>query len=177
MTRQCGVSLLEMMVVVAILGIVAVVAVPSLFSGDSKKLDIASEQVVDALRFARTESMRTTIQHGVIFDNTSHSVKVYQLISGTPTYDIYHPVDRKIFSLNLKTDASTQGVELQSYSISYQDLAGNQQQLEFNVHGSPTLASSGVDYMLNPDAAITLSYDGQTRIINVAAMTGRVSVQ
>lgn len=176
LNRQRGISLLEIMVVVAILSIIAVIALPNLSSSDSKKLDLAAAEVAQAIRFARIEAMRTGISYGVIFSTSSDEVKIYRLVSGIPTYDVVHPVTKKLYTLNLKTDPATSDVDLQSYAIYYGGGGVNQQYLGFNRHGNPKYHFFGLDYMLD-SAAITLAYRGQTTVVHVGPMTGRVSIQ
>jgi Tfp pilus assembly protein FimT len=175
--NQLGISYIEIMIVVVILGIIAVVAIPNLSSNDYKKLDIAAQEVMQAIRFARIESIRTAVPHGVIVSKWSDNAKVYRLLSGTVTYDVYHSVDKKIYTLNLRTDTATEGVDLLNYSIYYQGTFGKRPYIGFNENGNPKLYESGSDHMLNGSATITLSYAGQTRVISVAPMTGRVTVQ
>lgn len=54
-----GFSLTEILIVISIIAIIAVVAVPLLSSLGSKKLDVAAEEVGNALRFALSEAGRT----------------------------------------------------------------------------------------------------------------------
>jgi type II secretory pathway pseudopilin PulG len=194
--KQQGITYIEIMAVVTILSIVAIVAMPNLASNDHRKLDLAAEEVAQAIRFARVESMRLTRprpeskcidgQHGVKFDSNNNIIKVYllkcsgfsPLLFRTPTFDdVYHPVDKKHYILNLKTDNTTAGVELQSYSIYFGSSGTNSQILGFNGDGNPKFSKWSADTMLNGTATITLSYLGQTRVISVAPMTGRVTVQ
>ncbi|MDH3314330.1 MAG: GspH/FimT family pseudopilin [Gammaproteobacteria bacterium] len=171
-----GFTLVEMLVTITILGIVAAVTIPFLSSTPFYRLDIAANEVAEALRFARTESKRSNVPHGVDFSTTSNDAKVYALIAGTPTYNVYHPISKKIYSLNLMTDASTAGVNLQSYTITFQGVLGNQSLLGFSAEGVPKYYFFGRDHMLT-NGTITLSYAGQTRTVIVSPMTGRVTVQ
>jgi len=173
---QKGTSYIEVMVVVVILAIVATVTLPNLSSVDPKKLDLAASEIAESLRFARIEAMRTGTNHGVTFSTLSNNVKVYRFPSLFPIYDIYHPVDKKLYTLNLKTDAITEGVELQSYDIYFSNSSLTTSYIGFNAYGNPKSSFFGTDYMLD-SANITISYAGQTRIINVSPMTGRVTVQ
>jgi len=193
--KQLGVTYIEIMIVVTILGIVAIVAMPNLASNDHRKLDLAAEEIAQAIRFSRVESMRLARprpeskcidgQHGVEFDSNNNIIKVYLLecsefgpfLFWNPVSDIYHPIDKKLYILNLKTDAKTAGVNLQSYSIFYGSSGTVSKYMGFNGNGTPKSSSGSTDTMLNGTATITLSYLGQTRVISVAPMTGRVTVQ
>jgi prepilin-type N-terminal cleavage/methylation domain-containing protein len=183
--NQQGITYIEIMVVVVILGIIATVAIPNLSSSDHKKLDIAAAKIAESIRFSRAESIRTAIPHGVKLDSNNDRIKVYSLVFSeilgfpvwTPTFDVYHPVDKKLYTLNLKTDTKTAGVDLQSYSIYYSSSGTSSQYIGFNSNGNPKLSSGGTDKMLNGTGTITLGYAGQTRVIKVSQMTGRVTVQ
>ncbi len=185
--RQSGFSYFEMMLVVFILGIVAVVAMPGLssVSNASRKIDLASRQIVEAIRFAQTESIRTGNSYGVIFDKNNETIKVFVLSSNNPQYTVYHPVNKKTYTLDLNNNSHTTGVDLQDYSIKFNKPSGwfsffslPSDQISFNSSGQPKYSSKygNGDYMLE-SASITLSYAGQTRVIQISPMTGRVSLQ
>ena len=56
LTRRAGFTLTEMLVVVAILAAVAAVALPLLTAPDRERVELAAEQLVQALRYARSEA-------------------------------------------------------------------------------------------------------------------------
>lgn len=178
MTRQRGVSLIELMVVITILGIVAAVTVPTLFSGDSKKLDVAAESVAEAIRFARAEAVRTAIPHGVDVSASNERIRVYSKPSLLPTYDVYHPVDKKLYDIQFAKQPQMAGVDLVSVAFQFDGGFTAPNLLGFNTDGIPKYTGGwpSKDYMLIT-GIITLEYNGRTKVISIAPMTGRVTIQ
>lgn len=173
---QYGLSYIEMVIVVVILGIVAAAAMPNLSSTDPKKLDNAANEVAAAIRFARAEAIRSKISRGINTDATNDRLRVYSLPAATPTYDIYHPIDKKLYDIQLKTDAFVGGVDLVSASFVFAGAPSSSTNLDFSAEGTPKVTSAGTDYMLT-SGTITLSYRGQQRVISIAPMTGQVTVK
>jgi len=173
---QLGITYIEVISVVVILGILAAVTIPNLSSVDHKKLDLAAEEVAQLFRFARLEAIRTGIPYGVTLSSSNDQFKVYRILSGTLTYDVYHPVDKKLYILNLNTDKATAGIELQSFGVFFGGSTISVSSLGFNTNGIPKFSFLGTDYMLD-SATITLGYAAQTRVISVGPMTGRVTIQ
>lgn len=170
-----GFSLLEMTIVVLILSIIAAIARPNLSSTDPIKLDTAAKEVAEAIRFARAEAIRTKISRGIHADANNERIRVYSLPGLSPVYDIYHPIDKKLYDIQLKTDAFVAGVDLVSASFSFVGPFTSPTNLGFNSEGNPKYTFIN-DNMLT-SGAITLSYQGQQRIISIAPMTGRVTIQ
>ena len=115
---QRGFTLVEMLIVIAILGIVAKVAIPLLSSNDPQKLSVAAEETANLLRFALSEAKRTGGYVLVDGKTTSGQLKLYNSNSnanvppsfGTST--INDPLTKRAAILNVKDNAFSQGVTL-----------------------------------------------------------------
>ncbi len=174
---QQGFSLLEMTIVVLILSIMAAVAIPNLAATDPLKLDIAAKEITAAIRFAKAESIRTKTQYGVNTDATNDQIRVYRLSGLLPVYDVYHPINKKLYDIQLKTHPFTAGVDLISASFVFSGGFSSSTNLSFNTDGYPKYSVILLgDFMLT-SGTITLSYAGQQRIVTISPMTGRVTLQ
>lgn len=82
---RAGVTLLELMVVVAILGIAAAMAVPGIVSwSDDERLKGAARAVADAFTLARSEAIRTGDQHLIVFALGLGATQQIQVINDGP---------------------------------------------------------------------------------------------
>ncbi len=181
--RSHGVTLVELLVVVSILGVVALVAIPNLSSGGAKRLDLATAEVVAAVRYARSEALRSGQIHGIQISQATQRVVVYKADLATDPVSmaviLSHPVDHKPYDFDFDTAAMTAGV-----SISNEDdpfvyyVAGRRKNLLFDASGQPVwiVSGTGTTWPLE-DGMIQLDYRSQQRIVRVATLTGRVSVE
>lgn len=180
MTCQRGVSLIELVAVITILGIVAAVTVPTLFSGNSKKVDVAATELADAIRFTRAEAIRTTSPTGIWYFSSTPGFSLYRVtyLLGLPipVYDVRHPIDKKLYTLNYSNNGNQAPVTISSVTLKYGGSGSNREYIAFDSHGTPRYLD-GSTYKMLDEATIVLVYDGHTRTVSVSPMTGRVTVQ
>lgn len=177
--RGSGFTIFELLVVVAILAIVAFFLVgPPLSVNDDKKLDLAASEVAAALRFGRSAAIRTGEHHGTRFGAADERIRVYRLdTSPSPPveeYDVYHPVDKKLYDLPIDTAPFTLGVTIAAAVFQFGGDPTPHESVAFAETGIPV---SPIDLTLMDQGLVALTYAGQTRVIQIAPMTGRVHVQ
>ena len=179
-SRSYGVTLVELLVVISILGVVALVAIPNFSSTtDTKKLELAATEVANAIRFSRSEAIRTGKAHGVHAETLAQRLRVYEVkeILGVPIpdYSVRHPIDKKLFHLLLDQDSSLLGMQLSSVTFNYVGFATPVELLSFDNTGLPKHNFLGAVYMLET-ATVVVSDGSQQKTVSVAPMTGRVTV-
>ena len=100
-----GFSLFEMMVVLAVIGIIAAIAVPSANTTEHQQLELAAATVADSLRYAREESRRTGQSHGILVDLPNNQIRVFRLNEGPDpnlrVFDQYHPITKQRYFVQL----------------------------------------------------------------------------
>ena len=110
---QDGFTLSELLVVVAIVGIVVVAAIPLLSSQDSKKLDVAAEEVGNALRFAVNEARRTDRHILVDAKSTAGRLKVVKSDAGGANLGaVNDPLTKKALDIDTAGSAFTAPVSM-----------------------------------------------------------------
>ena len=77
--RQAGVTLAEMLVVVAVMALTASIAIPNASPLATITADAATAEVTSAIRFAQREAIRTGAWHTVKIDTATQTLRVYRL--------------------------------------------------------------------------------------------------
>ncbi len=176
---QPGFSLLEILAVIAILGIIAVVAMPDFSSSDETKLELAAKEVASALRFARSEALRSGEKRGVLVDHETQQVRVYKLptLPPPPENTLYHPITKQPYDFNVSTSAMISGVVITNTSGPF-DFSGLGQRKDvfFDRRGMPLFIEASAIYQL-AGGDIRLAYGAAKRSIHLEPVTGRVTIQ
>lgn len=181
--KQQAHTLLEMLIAVTIIALVATVALPSLSTGDAKKVDLAANEVATAIRFARSEAIRTGEGHGLTVSQATQkvTVKKYDLTTApiSEMNILTHPINKHPYDFNVNTSPSSKGVTISNVEdvFDYTDL-GRRRSLIFDGSGTPKwIVGAGPTTYLLGDGTIELSYKKHQRRVSVAPVTGRVTVR
>lgn len=180
---ELGYSLVELLIVIGLLALIAAVASPGFPSDDEAKLTRAASEVATALRFARSEALRTGQAHGLTVSHTSNDVTVrsYQITSFpvSALETVRHPITKQPYNFNVNEDKGTEGVEIAGSSPVFEyETVGHQDSLIFDENGTPIwmAGASGVAHRL-ADGTITLRYKDDVQSVGLSPTTGRVTIQ
>ena len=173
-----GYSLLELLAVVIILGVAASVVIPDISTTNPNKLDLAAGELAQAMRYARSEAIRTGEPRGFRQQSTEKRIRVFTPdTSASPwtlNYDVYHPVSKKLYDIDLDTHAFARADSL-SHNRVYRGTC--------NKPGSVYFDSSGIPRCTDPETVllqqfdVTLTLGSHTRVVSLSRITGRVTVQ
>jgi type II secretion system protein H len=175
---QDGYTLTELIIVVTILGIVAAIAVPTTSSNEGEQLELAAQEFAAAMRFARSEALRTGEPHGFRQESSAKRIRVFRLDQDTSPatliYDVYHPVDKQLydFDLNLQSLAAAESLSRTTVFRGTCNQAGN---IYFDNNGTPWCADP--DTILLDTFEIDLILGSSRRTVTLDDVTGRVTVQ
>jgi prepilin-type N-terminal cleavage/methylation domain-containing protein len=173
-----GFTLVETLLVVALLSIASLVVLPSLNPIEPFKVEHAAAEVAAAFRYARTESMRTAIPYGVHAQTMSQRFRVVSAVGGalppSPAYDVYRPISKQLYDVNVETLTSTPGISV-TQNATWTSVCDEPDFLYFDAHGRPHCANPWGALLI--DSTVTLSWSGQARTVTIAGETGRVTVQ
>lgn len=179
-----GHTLVELLVVLAILAVASALVLPSAEPVKQAAVDAAAMEVALALRFGQTDAMRTGNYRVVSIDVATGKVRVFGLnMAPTPPVEdtanpVVHPIDKKNYELALSAVPSTAAVRIASSVFNFSD-GSVTSQLGFAADGSPV-------HVVGPNPAdvkalvgtgqVQLSYGAFRRTVSVDAVTGRVTL-
>ena len=178
MTRayQRGFSLVELLLVVALLSLSAAVIIPSVQPTQGVRLELVASGFAAAVRYARSEALRTGEPHGFMTLTSPDHIRVYRADMGTtpptPLYDVYHPVSRRLYDLPL---AELLTGAAMTRSASWHGTCNAPTFVTFDAEGTPHCGDPMA--VLLEEATITLSLGGVASDVVFSGPVGRVVVQ
>ena len=184
--RLAGASLVEMVVAVAVLGIVALIAVPRADPVASFAADAAAGDIANALRFAQQEAIRTGRYHIVRIDPATQALSVTALTTvgavGTDAaFRVLHPVERRDYLLNFTNNGSASSTIVGSW-FQYAGGGASANFASFGPDGVPASVSGvwtnrvpSVRNLLLLPGVVTLRHGQAERQVRLDRVTGRVT--
>ncbi len=172
--------MVELLLVVAILGLIAMVAIPSFTTSDHAKLELAAEEFAQAVRFARSMAVQQGVPYG--FRNAPGTeitrIRVFRLDTTTnpwvPIYDVYHPLSKNLYDIDIKTHALAYA-ETVSRNTRFRGACNVTGNIYFDAHGTPWCVDPK-DVLLE-QLDITFSTGPISRVVTLHGISGRVTIQ
>ena len=175
---RAGFSLAEILAVVLVLSIVAAVAIPNLSATDPNKLELASQEFAQAIRFARAEARRTGLPHGFELSPGERRIRVFRPDTATtpwsPQYDVLHPIQRRPYDVALDRHRFARAESL-TRTPTYRGACNAPDRAWFDAQG--VARCSDPPQILLEAIELRLGLAGQTRTLRLEGITGRVTVQ
>jgi prepilin-type N-terminal cleavage/methylation domain-containing protein len=171
--RQAGVSLAEMLTVVAVLSVAAVIAIPQASSLSPAAADAAAAEIASALRFAQREAIRTGKYQQVSVNPATQTLRVYEPNTGNGT-TATHPVDKRAYQISFAGNAMPRAMIVSSV-FKYEG-GPTTNYASFGPDGAPGLLSGAKDIdLLKDEGKITIRHGNVERVVRLAPVTGRVT--
>ena len=177
--RQAGVTLAEMLVVAAVLALAARIAIPNASPLANAGNDVATAEVLQAIRFAQREAVRTGAWHTVKIDTATQSLRVYRLTDSGPedtSLPVLHPIDKRPYNVTFGNGPARATIALVAFTY---EGGGNSNlnTLSFNTDGTPGLltGTKDKDTKAMKVGTVSIRYGNVQRDLAIDPVTGRVS--
>ena len=151
MNRKSGFTLVETVVMIAVLGVLAIVAIQIVPNLSRSRLDVAAKQVTSDIELARQMAQTKGQTSGVKFVSGGS----YTAYLGTTATPIKSPLTKADMVILLSSNYP--GVSISSNYV-----------VEFNRFGQPTTGGGG---------SVTLTDGTSTKTVTITANTGKVTQQ
>lgn len=175
MRRADGVTLVEMLAVMAVLALVVAVGVPRADAVAEPRLDAAAVEIRQACRFAQDAALRTGAPYAVDFDVAAQVMRVVQLDATwaeDTSVTVMRPVDQAPYRIVFGGGALS--ATIVSAVFRYQSSATTSV-VSFGTDGAPLGQVKNKLDQLKGDGVVTLQLGRAVRIVTIDAGTGRVT--
>ena len=175
---EIGYTLVELIITITVIAVIAAIAVPAFSSNSDKRLQEVAAEFAAAMRFARSESMRTGEPHGFRFLTNQYRIRVISADAlATPwtyVFDVYHPVDKQLYDYAFPPELQGAGAPV-SHTPVYRGTCNSQGVIYFDANGTA--------WCLEPETVLLDAYRLDITVgtsqatVNLDGITGRVTVQ
>ena len=156
----------------------AAAVVPSFFSSESSKLDLAAEIQAEAMRFARSEAMRRGEPMGFRQQNGQKRMRVYSLDTGTAPwttiFDVYHPISKKLWDIRLD-DHPFAAADTVTANRVFRGTCNTFSNVYFDANGIARCADPETIPVERYEVILTLG--SESRTVSLDGFSGQVTVQ
>jgi hypothetical protein len=147
-------------------------------SSDSGKLQVAAQEIADAMRFARSEAMRLREPRGFRQLTSNRSIRVFRPDTGslpwTEIYDIYHPVSKKIYDIRLDGQLFV-AVDSITAVRQYRGTCNTKAKVYFDANGIPRCLRPKTTLLDRYE--VTLKLGDHQRVVSLQPITGQVTIE
>jgi prepilin-type N-terminal cleavage/methylation domain-containing protein len=175
---QRAYTIIELLTVVVLLGLAAIIAMPSPTLGESRKLDLTATEIANAMRFARSEAMRTGVAKGFHQQSDAKRIRVFSIDTDTlPVsieYDVYHPVDKNIYVRQFEQQPFAFDGDIKN-TPRYRGACSTTSIIYFDAGGIPWCSDPNDVLLEQFDVTLTLGTSSQ--VVTLDGITGRVTIQ
>lgn len=176
--QEKGYTLVELLIVISILTLVAAIAMPDYSSTSDEQLRMVTAEFATAIRFARSESLRTGEPHGFQFLTSQYRIRVFRAdTSGSPwtsLWDVYHPLDKTLYDYTFPPDLAGSGVPV-THSPIYRGTCNAVGVVYFDANGTPWCLDPA--NVLLETYRLDLAAGTEQATVSLDGITGRVTVQ
>ena len=164
--NACGFTLVEMLIAIAVLGIMSAIVVPHMLQAGTLGVQAATRAVIADILHAQSQAIAHQSEHKVIFDLTDNSYLLTRTDASLADIPLRAPWKvndgsaNQDYETNFSTDTRFNGIQIIGADF------GGLPTLIFDDFGSPTNGGT-----------IDLRFNGTEYQITVAEFTGRVTVQ
>jgi prepilin-type N-terminal cleavage/methylation domain-containing protein len=172
-----GVTLVEMVVVLALVALVVAIGVPRADAVDAPRLDAASSEIREACRFAQAAALRGGAWYAVGFDTANQMVRVYRLNASyveDTSVTVMDPVGKSPYRIMF--GAGALGAVIAGAVFQYQN-STTTSTLAYGPDGMPAagLDGSGNAILLKNSGVVTLRHGRTVRQVTIDAAMGKVT--
>ena len=183
--RQAGVTLVEMVLTVAVLGAAALIAVPRSTPVDAIATEAVAAEIANALRFGQQEAIRTGRYHVVQIDPATNSLSVFRLtgsgvIARDNGFTVLHPIDRREFLVgfannSLPSTTIVGSVFQYSGGATTNSASFGPDGLPANINGTWLNGVPSSRNALLGNGVVTIRHGAAERQVRLDPLTGRVT--